>query len=127
MHETRLQTRWTDFDALGHVTHAAYPVYFDEARDAFLTATVGPFEEFPWVIAHVSIDYKREIVRPAREIVVRTRVAGVGRTSITFKQEVARPDGEAAAVSRSVLVAWDGAARAARALSDAERSLLDSH
>ena len=127
VHETRLQTRWTDFDALGHVTHAAYPVYFDEARDAFLTATVGPFEEFPSVIAHVSIDFKREIVRPAREIVVSTRVVDVGRTSITFEQEVAVPGDEAAAVSRSVLVAWDGTARAARALSDVERSQLDGH
>ena len=93
MHETRLQTRWTDFDSLGHITHAAYPVYFDEARDAFLTETVGPFEEFPWVIAHVSIDYKREIVRPAREIVVRSRVAELGRSSITFEQEASGPDG----------------------------------
>jgi acyl-CoA thioester hydrolase len=124
VHETRLQTRWTDFDALGHITHAAYPVYLDEARDAFLTAAVGPFEEFPWVIAHVSIDYRREIVRPAREIVVGTRVAEIGRTSITFEQEVAHPGGETAATARSVLVAWDGAARAARALSDVERERL---
>jgi len=37
MHETRIATRWTDFDALSHVTHAAYPVYFDEARDDLLS------------------------------------------------------------------------------------------
>ena len=124
MHETRLQTRWTDFDALGHITHAAYPVYFDEARDALLTEKVGPFEEFPWVIAHVSIDYRREVMRPAREILVRTRVAEVGRTSLTFEQEACAVDGELAATARSVLVAWDGEARAARALSDAERAKL---
>ena len=123
MHETRLQTRWTDFDSLGHITHAAYPVFFDEARDAFLTETVGPFEEFPWVIAHISIDYKREIVRPALEIVVRSRVAELGRSSITFEQEASGPDGLAAS-SRSVLVAWDGETRAARPLSDEERDAL---
>jgi acyl-CoA thioester hydrolase len=124
VHETRLQTRWTDFDVLGHITHAAYPVYFDEARDAFLTATVGTFEQFPWVIAHVSIDYKREIVRPAREVVVRTHVADVGRTSVTFEQDALAPGGELAAASRSVLVAWDGDTRASRALSDEERASL---
>ncbi|MDX6477248.1 MAG: acyl-CoA thioester hydrolase [Gaiellaceae bacterium] len=125
MHETRLQTRWTDFDALGHITHAAYPVYLDEARDAYLTAAVGPFAEFPWVIAHVSIDYKREVVHPAREVVVRTRVAEVGRTSLTFEQEVLGPGGELAATSRSVLVAWDGEARAARPISGDERAKLE--
>jgi acyl-CoA thioester hydrolase len=122
--ETRLQTRWTDFDALGHVTHAAYPVYLDEARDDYLTATVGPFDEFAWVIAHISIDYKREIRHPAAEVVVRTRVADVGRTSLTFEHEVVAPDGELAASSRAVLVAWDGATREARAISDEERAKL---
>jgi acyl-CoA thioester hydrolase len=126
VHETRLQTRWTDFDALGHITHAAYPVYLDEARDAVLTATVGPFTEFAWVIAHVSIDYKREIVQGAREVVVRSRIADIGRTSITFEQEVVGPDGEVAAVCTSVLVAWDREARAARPIEDEERALLVS-
>ena len=124
VHETRLQTRWTDFDTLGHITHAVYPVYLDEARDAVLTATVGPFTEFAWVIAHVSIDYKREIVQGAREVVVRSRVTDVGRTSLTFEQEVLGPDGELAAACRSVLVAWDRDARAARPIDERERAAL---
>jgi acyl-CoA thioester hydrolase len=124
VHETRLQTRWTDFDTLGHITHAAYPVYLDEARDAVLTATVGPFTEFAWVIAHVSIDYKREIVQGAREVVVRSRIAEIGRTSITFEQDVLGPDGEVAAACRSVLVAWDREARTSRPIADAERARL---
>jgi acyl-CoA thioester hydrolase len=124
VHETRLQTRWTDFDGLGHITHAAYPVYLDEARDAVLTATVGPFADFAWVIAHVSIDYEREIVQGAREVIVRSRIAEVGRTSLTFEQDVLGPDGEVAAACRSVLVAWDREARAARPIDDRERALL---
>ena len=124
VHETRLQTRWTDFDTLGHVTHAAYPVFLDEARDAVLTATVGPFSEFAWVIAHVSLDYKREIVQGTREVVVRSRIAEVGRTSLTFEQEVLGPDGEVAAACRSVLVAWDREARSARLIDARERALL---
>jgi acyl-CoA thioester hydrolase len=124
VHETRLQTRWTDFDSLGHITHAAYPVYLDEARDAVLTATVGPFTEFAWVIAHVSIDYKREIVQGVREVFVRSRIAEVGRTSVTFEQEVLGPDGEIAAACTSVLVAWDREARAARSIDERERALL---
>jgi acyl-CoA thioester hydrolase len=124
VHETRLQTRWTDFDALGHITHAAYPVYLDEARDAVLTETVGPFTEFAWVIAHVSIDYKREIVQGVREVVVRSRIAEVGHTSLTFEQDVLGPDGEVAAACRSVLVAWDRVTRAARPIDERERALL---
>lgn len=124
MHESRIQTRWSDFDALGHITAAAYPVYFDQARDACLSAAVGPFTEWPSVLVHVSIDYRREITHPATEVVVRSRITGVGRTSVTFEQEVVAPDGAVAATSRSVLVAWDAAARAARAITDDDRSKL---
>lgn len=125
VHEFRIQTRWPDFDALGHITHSAYPVYLDEARDACLSAKVGPFAEWPSVLVHVSIDYRREIRHPAAEVAVRTRVASVGRTSVTLEQEVVAPDGEVAASSRSVLVAWDATARAARPITDAERAQLE--
>lgn len=123
MHETRLRTRWNDFDALGHLTHIAYPMFFDEARDAFFAETVGAFEEFPVVIVHLSVDHHGEIRRPAPEIVVRTRVTSVGRTSVTFEQELSAGDG-VAAVAKAVVVAWDAEARAARALTDDERATL---
>lgn len=124
MHETCIQTRWTDFDALGHVTHVAYPVILDEARDAFLSSSVGSFNDWPSVIVHLSVDYKREIAHPAPELVVRTRITDVGRTSVTFEQEILAPDGAVAATSRSVLVAWDADARSSRAISDDERAKL---
>jgi acyl-CoA thioester hydrolase len=124
VHETRIATRWTDFDSLGHITHAAYPVYLDEARDAYLTATVGSFAEWPNVIAHVSIDYRREIRPPAAAVLVRTAVAEVGRSSLTFEQQVLGPGGELAVSSRSVVVAWDPATRATRAISSDDRARL---
>ncbi len=124
VHETRLQTRWTDFDALGHITHAAYPVYFDEARDACLRERVGSFDDFPFVLVHISIDYLREIRLPARELVVRTRISALGTTSVTFEHELLEPGGEPAARSRAVVAAWDESARASRPITDAERARL---
>ena len=124
MREQRIQTRWTDFDALSHITNAAYPVYLDEARDAYLSATVGGFSEWPCVVAHVSIDYRQEIRYPAPEVVVRTRVAEVRRTSVTFEQEVVASDGAVSAVSRSVVVAWDPETRATREIDEGERVRL---
>lgn len=116
MHEIRIPTRWTDFDALGHVTHAAYPVFLDEARDAYLTEAVGSFSDWPCVVAHVSIDYRRELRLPTREVIVRTTVTETGRTSVSFEQQVLGPDGEAAVDARSVVVAWDEDRRQPREL-----------
>jgi acyl-CoA thioester hydrolase len=123
VHEHRIQTRWADFDALGHVTYAAYPVFFDEAREAFLAGRVGGFEQWPTVVVHFSIDYVREIRYPAPEVRVRTRVAEVGGSSVTFEQEVLTGE-EVGARSRTVLVAWDGERRASRPIGDDERAAL---
>jgi acyl-CoA thioester hydrolase len=124
VHEYRLQTRWTDFDALGHVTHVAYPVFFDEARDAFITSAVGGFETWPSVVAHVSIDYRTELRHPLPEVLVRTTVVALGRTSVTFDQEALAADGSVAATCRAVIVAWDRRLRRPRPLDDGDRARL---
>ena len=124
MRELRIPTRWTDFDALGHLTHAAYPVFLDEARDAYLTATVGSFADWPCVVAHVTIDYLLEVRYPAPAVTVRTAVESVGRSSVTFAQEVLAPDGEVAVTAKGVVVAFDPETRGSRPIRDEERTLL---
>jgi acyl-CoA thioester hydrolase len=122
--EVRIPTRWPDFDALGHLNHAVYHVYLDEARDDALRRTVGDFTAWPNVVVHVSVDYRHEILIGAREVVVQTRIAEVGRTSVRFEQRVVGPDRQTAAEGVAVLVAWDAATRTARPIGDADRSAL---
>ncbi len=118
--ELRIPTRWSDFDALGHLNHAVYHVYCDEARDAALRATVGDFETWPNVVVHATVDYRREIPLGTREVVVRTGIVEVGRSSVRFAHDVA---GGAAEVS-AVLVAWDPPTRRSREITPAERDAL---
>jgi len=122
--ETRIQTRWPDFDALGHLNHAVYHVYLDEARDEALRSTVGDFDAWPNVVVHASIDYRREVELGVREVVVRTRIAEVGRSSVRFEQTIVTPDGELAAEAEAVLVAWDPETRRSREITQAERQRL---
>jgi acyl-CoA thioester hydrolase len=123
-YEKRIQTRWPDFDGLGHLNHAIYHVYLDEARDDALRRTVGDFASFPNVVVHASIDYKREIAYGVSEVVVQSTIAKVGTSSIHFRQVVLAPDGELAAESESVLVAWDPATRSSRTIAEDERRAL---
>ena len=120
----RIATRWADFDALGHLNHAAYHVYLDEARDDALRRTVGDFAAWPNVLVHASIDYRREIALGVREIVVRTTIGEVGGSSVRFEQAVLTPDGDIAAAAQAVLVAWDPEQRLARPIADDERRAL---
>jgi acyl-CoA thioester hydrolase len=122
--ETRIQTRWPDFDALGHLNHAVYHVYLDEARDAALRGTVGDFDAWPNVVVRASIDYRREVALGVREIVVHTQIAEVGRSSVRFEQTIVTPDGELAAEAEAVLVAWDPETRRSREITQEERQRL---
>ena len=125
-HELTIATRWPDFDALGHLNHAVYHVYLDEARDDALRKTVGDFSEWPNVVVHASIDYRSEVPLGTREVIVRTRIANVGRSSVHFEQTISKPEGALAAEARAVLVAWDPATRRSREIADAERSAFTS-
>jgi len=122
--ETAIRTRWPDFDALGHLNHAVYHVYLDEARDDALRRTVGDFSAWPNVLVHASIDYAREIRLGTDEVVVRTRIAEVGRSSVRLEQELLATDGEPAATAGAVLVAWDREARTSREITADERARL---
>jgi acyl-CoA thioester hydrolase len=123
--EFRIKTRWPDFDALGHLNHAVYHVYLDEARDDALRRTVGDFTAWPNVLVHASIDYRREIVLGVREIVVRTEITTVGGASVRFAQTVLDPDGLVCAEADAVLVAWDTETRASRTITAGERRALE--
>jgi acyl-CoA thioester hydrolase len=125
-YELTIATRWPDFDALGHLNHAVYHVYLDEARDDVLRKTVGDFKVWPNVVAHASIDYRSEVPLGTREIIVRTRIASVGRSSVHFEQAIATPSGVLAADARAVLVAWDPETRRSREMGDDERSAFTS-
>ena len=76
------------------------------------------------VVVHASIDYRREIALGVREIVVRTQIEEVGRSSVRFRQTVSTADGELSAEAEAVLVAWNPKTRRSREITQAERQRL---
>lgn len=123
-HEQRIPVRWTDFDARGHVSNGRYLEYLDEARWSMISAALGEPDDWPHIVAHTSIDFRRELRIGTKEVAVRVRVTELGRTSLTCEHEVLDAGGEVAATARAVLVAWDSEARRARPLTDEERGRL---
>ena len=121
--DVRIETpiRWRDLDQLGHLNQAVYHELLEEGRGALF----GELDHsFPFVLARVELDYRREVRKDHGSVTVVSRVARLGRSSITIEQEILLPDGEVAASGSSVLVAWDMDARRSRALSGPERAAL---
>jgi acyl-CoA thioester hydrolase len=120
---TRMPLRWRDIDSWGHVTHSVYHDFLAEGRLALITDRL-PGAASNFVIARVEIDYRREIRREEEYVDVTGEISQIGGKSLTIAQRIVLPDGSVAAESLSVMVAWDGAARAARELSPRERTAL---
>ena len=125
MHEKRIEIRWSDLDAYGHVYHAVYLGYLEEARDEWLDRLFGlDGRVWDYVVARVAIDYRGELRHEDREAIARCRVERVGNSSVTTREEVLGPDGRLAAEAEVVLVARDPVSGRSRPLSEEERRAL---
>jgi acyl-CoA thioesterase FadM len=79
---------------------------------------------FQFVLARIELDYRHEVRHADGSVDVITTVETIGRTSVTVANEIRRADGKLVAEGRAVMVAWDGEARRARALTDWEKQQL---
>jgi acyl-CoA thioester hydrolase len=124
--ELRIAIRWSDLDTLGHVNNAVYLSYLEEARVRWLDAVLERSPDADdYVLAHVSIDYRREVTLADEAVLARCQLERIGNSSVRTREEVVTLDGEVAASAEGVLVARDAEAGRSRPLSDAERAAFE--
>jgi acyl-CoA thioester hydrolase len=125
--EKRIEIRWRDVDAYGHVNNAVYLTYLEEARDALVEKVLGSVSENTWdfVLARVAIDYESELRLEDGAVLVACRLESIGRSSVRTVEEIRTEDGTVSAKASAVVVARDPGSGRARALTDAEREALE--
>jgi acyl-CoA thioester hydrolase len=124
MHEVRLRIRWRDIDSYGHVNNAVYLNYLEECRDRLVEDLFGTHEAWDFVLAHVGIDFRKELTQADGEVIVRCEVVGFGRSSISTRERIEKSDGTVAAEAESVIVPRSPNEPSSRALTDEERTVL---
>jgi acyl-CoA thioester hydrolase len=121
------QVRWSDPDQLGHVNHARYLSYFEDARMTLLAASPtgvpgGPGDR-GCIAARVAVDYLAPVdFTPELTLTVRTAVGRVGTSSWTLTQELYADSGAPAARCECVLVTYSYTDAKPRPLDDDERA-----
>lgn len=113
--------RWRDTDALGHVNHAVFLTYLEEARDAFYAQALG---DPMYVVARLEVDLRAEVRYPDQQVTVRIQVERVGTTSLTTRETIRTRSGDVAAEARVVTVRWDPSIRKPVPFSQTERTRL---
>lgn len=126
MLERRVELRWRDMDAYGHVNNAVYLNYLEEARDAWVQEVLGMVTDtWDFVLVRVAIDFKQELKQEDGAVLVRCGLDSFGRSSVRTREEIVKQDGTISAVAESVIVARDPQAGRSRPLNEAEREALD--
>ncbi len=115
---THDKLRYGDTDRQGHVNNAVFATLLETGRVELLYAEEGPLHDdgCSFVIASLHLDFRGEINWPGR-VDVGTRVAAVGRSSITMEQALFQ-DGRCAATATTVIVHVNDATRRSQPLGE---------
>jgi acyl-CoA thioester hydrolase len=127
-HEKRIDIRWRDLDAYGHVNQAVYLTFAEEVLDDWFRTRLGrdPGTIWDYVARRTTIDYRGELRLEDREAVGSAELVSLGTTSVVAKVKLSAPDGRLATELELVVVAIAGKGGAPRPLADEERAALSS-
>ncbi|MYM63683.1 thioesterase family protein [Pseudomaricurvus sp. HS19] len=112
---TKVQTRYSDTDALGHISNSNYVVYLELGRLDFfneINRQTGYYE--PFVVANLNLDYLKECFY-GDTIEVVTWCSRVGTKSLTIDAEI-YANGKLSAKSSLVSVGFNKTTRQSQAL-----------
>lgn len=104
--EDVIQVRFSDTDAMGHISSGSYAAFAEVGRETFFKQIPGPRSDIPWfVLVHLGMDYPSE-GRFGQRVTLTTRVAKLGEKSMTLEQQVFA-DGKLCCKLKVVMVGFD--------------------
>ncbi len=128
-HRSRVEVRFRDMDAFGHVNNAVTTSYVEHGRIRYLRDVLGfsPVGEMPMILAMIQVDYVTPIYF-GESVDIASRVDWIGTTSLGMSHRLtAGEDEHEVARATSVLVAYDYAEAKPMAVPQAWRATLAEH
>ncbi|GAU70535.1 acyl-CoA thioesterase [Streptomyces sp. NBRC 110611] len=122
----KISPRFSEVDVLGHVTNSAVPVWFEHGRmPIFRLFSKEPnMRDLALILRRYEIDFTRQIVASV-DVVIETKVAKVGNTSVTIEQ-IATQHGAEVAHGTCVMVHFDYATDTTASIPDHLRAALSA-
>lgn len=116
--------RYADTDRQGHVNNAVFATMLETGRTELLYSPSDPLhlEGCSFVIASLHLDFLGEITWPG-SIDIGTRVAKIGRTSLTLEQALFQ-ESVCVAVAKTVIVQVNNISRKSYPLDEKVRLLM---
>lgn len=126
MHEKRIDLRWRDLDAYGHVNQAVYLTFAEEVLDDWFRERLGltPGTVWDYVAARTTIEYRSELRLDDVQVVGSASLVRLGTKSVTAAVTLRAADGRLVAELNLVVAVIDGRGGASRPLTAPERAAL---
>ena len=131
-HRTRLDVRFRDVDAFGHVNNAVFLSYIEQARIRYLaeslelSISLTDARELPLILARTEIDYRAPIFF-GEQVEVGTRIDWIGGSSFSMSHHLtAGSDARLVAEVATILVCYDYAAAHPMPVPDQWRARLQA-
>ena len=128
-HRTRVEVRFRDVDAFGHVNNAVVSSYVEHGRIRYLRDVLGlrPPVTMAMILAMIKVEYETPIFF-GETVEVASRVDWIGRTSLSMSHRLTDADDEhELARATSVLVAYDYPSARPKPVPDEWRAKLAAH
>ncbi|MBN2045673.1 MAG: acyl-CoA thioesterase [Anaerolineales bacterium] len=123
--KTYEKLRYADTDRQGHVNNAVFATMLETGR---VEALYNPekalaSEGCSFVIVNLTLDFLAEISWPGR-VEIGTRVAKIGRSSVTFEQGLFQ-EGRCVATGKTVIVQMNGETKKSQPLNEDAAAFLE--
>lgn len=127
MFHYELEPRFSDTDALGHISNTAFPIWFEQARTPVFKIFHPSLdiEGWPLILARLEIDLKAQSYW-AKPVSIRTYIGKIGNSSCQVIQE-AWQDGKEVARGVAVLIHFDYETEKSLPIPDGIREKLAEH
>ena len=83
----KVQTRWKDMDAFGHINNAVYLTYYEDARTTHFKRWKLDNKNKSIIVASIHIDYFNQIKHPSR-ITIGSKISRIGNTSFDIESSI---------------------------------------
>ncbi|MBB3168670.1 acyl-CoA thioesterase [Simiduia aestuariiviva] len=125
--EKVIAPRFSETDALGHVSNTTLPVWFEDARQPvfeLFTPTLD-VNNWPLILARFEVDFTAQLFY-GKDVLIKTGLSRLGNSSLEVYQEAWQAD-ILAAKGRTTLVHFDYTTQKAKPIDDLLRQQLTNY
>ena len=128
-HITHITVRFADLDVMGHLNHAKYLTFMEQARVLYIQQVcelAEGWQNFGIILASLTCDYHQPVAF-AETVTIYTRASRLGGKSFDLDYLLINEQAETVATGKTVLVTFDYQANQTVTIPDAWRDKITAY